>query len=181
MSNKYPYIPKEYYAAVMFACKIIRETHYFNKAIKTAANYYHVDADELERHVRARQAAGQQGAFKGRKYNYYLVFKWIETERDPIPSVEKISVVKATSSENAITQFSEADEREERANYTGGVDSWIVGHSLVGLVYKTSYQSENEARAALGMVKAELAELIDQGKLDQDNIYGWLTQWRMGA
>ena len=57
---KYPYIPKKYYLAVMFACKLIREYGYFNRAIKIASGYYKVDPDEIEAHVRARQAAGQK-------------------------------------------------------------------------------------------------------------------------
>lgn len=65
MGSEYPYIPKPYYAAVMFACKMIRENGYFNKAIRTAARYYHVDKDELAAHVRARQAAGQKGKQRG--------------------------------------------------------------------------------------------------------------------
>ena len=71
MEYKYPYIPKEYYAAVMFACKIIREKHSFAGGINTAAKYYGVDKDELERHVRARQTAGRQGKPRG-KYKYYV-------------------------------------------------------------------------------------------------------------
>ena len=49
--SDYPYIPKQYYAAVMFACKMIRENGYFNKAINTAANYYNVNPKEVEKHV----------------------------------------------------------------------------------------------------------------------------------
>lgn len=59
--SKYPWIPREYYAATMFACKMIRENGYFNKAIDIASSYYGVDYDTLEGHVRARQAAGQRG------------------------------------------------------------------------------------------------------------------------
>lgn len=68
--HKYPFIPKPYYAAVMFAAKMIRENGYFNKAIQQAAKYYGVDPSELEKHVRARQAAGQKGKKRG-SYQYY--------------------------------------------------------------------------------------------------------------
>lgn len=69
---KYPYIPKDYYPAVMFACKMIRENGYFNKAISIASGYYGVDEGELSKHVRARQAAGQRGKKRGKfkKYRY---------------------------------------------------------------------------------------------------------------
>lgn len=56
------------YAPVMFACKMIRQDGYFNRAVSTAAKYYNVDADEVTNHVRARQAAGQQGTFYKRKF-----------------------------------------------------------------------------------------------------------------
>lgn len=69
VEQKYPYIPKKYFKPVIFACKLIRENGYFNKAIQTAANYYGVDADEVAKHVRARQGAGQKG--KTRKYNTF--------------------------------------------------------------------------------------------------------------
>jgi hypothetical protein len=61
MTYKYPYIPKDYYPAVMLACKIIRERKAFHWAINSAVKYYGVDQEELERYVRARQAAGQRG------------------------------------------------------------------------------------------------------------------------
>lgn len=69
---KYPYIPKDYYPAVMFACNMIRENGCFNKAISIASGYYGVDEDELSKHVRARQAAGQIGKKRGKfkKYRY---------------------------------------------------------------------------------------------------------------
>lgn len=38
--SKYPWIPKEYYAAVMFACKMIRENGCCNKDVHIAADYY---------------------------------------------------------------------------------------------------------------------------------------------
>ena len=81
MSYKYPYIPKEYYPAVMYACSLIRKYGTFNRAIRSAANKYDLDEDEIEKHVRKRQGAGQKGST--RKYKYYLVIGytdyWINT------------------------------------------------------------------------------------------------------
>ena len=72
MNNyKYPYIPKDYYPAVMYACSLIRKYGTFNVAVKTAANKYGVDKDEVAKHVRKRQGAGQKGT--SRKYKYYVV------------------------------------------------------------------------------------------------------------
>lgn len=117
MAYKYPYIPREYYAAVMFACKMIRENGYFNKAIQRAADYYDVDEDELAKHVRARQGAGQKGTT--RKYKWYLLLtvedcmapddcgtmnSWFYyTEKDWRDHSHK-KIVKATSRENTENQ-----------------------------------------------------------------------------
>ena len=67
---KYPWVPKEYYPAVVFACKMIRENGYFNRAIHTAAKYYKVDEKKLESLVRERQAAGQKGKKRGTYKTY---------------------------------------------------------------------------------------------------------------
>lgn len=117
MAYKYPYISREYYAAVMFACKMIRQNGYFNKAIQKAADYYGVDEDKLAKHVRARQGAGQKGTT--RKYKWYLLLtvedcmapddcgtmnSWFYyTEKDWRDHSHK-TIVKATSRENAKKQ-----------------------------------------------------------------------------
>ena len=69
--SKYPYIQnKKMYAAVMGACKWIRQDGYFNKAVKYYADKFNVDEKELENHIRARQSAGQKGKKRG-NYKYY--------------------------------------------------------------------------------------------------------------
>lgn len=70
---KYPYIPdKKLYAAVMGACRYIRSTGWFNKAVNYYAGKYDVDPDDVVREVRKRQAAGQAGRKRG-KFKYYAV------------------------------------------------------------------------------------------------------------
>ena len=76
---KYPYIPKEYYAATMFACKMIRENGYFNRAIEIASRYYDVDSEELKYHVNARKNAGENKHNKGKKLKYFVVERVAET------------------------------------------------------------------------------------------------------
>ena len=105
MSYKYPYIPKEYYAATMFACKLIREYGTFNRAISTAAGHYDVNEDELAKHVRARQAAGQKGKKRG-KMQWFIVFPYSRVQyRDNYDEVcmqpERFQVRKAKNEENA--------------------------------------------------------------------------------
>jgi len=64
----YPYIgDKQMYAAVMYACQSIRKRHWFNVAVDHACARYGVDREELEAHIRARQAAGQRAKNRVRK------------------------------------------------------------------------------------------------------------------
>ena len=69
----YPYIPKKIYPAVMYACKMIRENGYFNKAIRAASNYYGIDEDAITEHVRKRIAAGKKAKYKPFRYKYFVV------------------------------------------------------------------------------------------------------------
>ena len=71
---KYPYIPKEYYAAVRYACNCIRKYGTFNVAVNTAAKAYGVDRETVAKYVRERQGAGQRG--KTRDYKYYVLVGW---------------------------------------------------------------------------------------------------------
>lgn len=73
---KYPYIPKQLYPAVMYACSLIRKYGTFNTACRTAASRYDVDEDEVVKHVRARQSAGQKGTT--RKYKFFAVVGWYD-------------------------------------------------------------------------------------------------------
>lgn len=125
---KYPYIPRGYYPAVMYACKLIRENGYFNQAVKRASNYYDVDEEEVARYVRERQGAGQKG--KSRKYKYYVVCGYADykaydggddiyiydsehyTEADYLKYAFK-AVVRATSALNAKKQIQKKNELEE--------------------------------------------------------------------
>lgn len=98
---KYPYCPKEYYPALMYACKLVRN-YGINNAIKTASRKYNVDAKALERHFRARQGAGQKGST--RKYHYYkIAYHYC----DPDWYNDKLyeATVKATTEGNAIAQI----------------------------------------------------------------------------
>lgn len=61
---KYPLIPKKYYPAVMFACKMIRQGTGRNVACRRAANYYDVDEDAVSHHVAMRAGAGNKGKKK---------------------------------------------------------------------------------------------------------------------
>lgn len=113
MTSKYPFIPREYYPAVMFAAKIVREDGTFNRAVEIASEYYGVDPEEVEKHLRARQAAGQKGKKRG-SFSWYVIpyavyeeDRFIVTVDDEIRSGRKpsIGVIKATSIKNAKKQI----------------------------------------------------------------------------
>lgn len=129
---KYPYIPREYYAAVMFACKMIQENGYFNKAIDTAAKYYRVDSEELERHVRKRQGAGQRASDEKRKYKYYVCCTC--TIREGPTEYSNPVIKKATSAENAAAQI---------PNFHGGGDGAYAYDSFG--IFISEYETKKEA------------------------------------
>lgn len=58
--SKYPWIPKEYYAAVMFACKMIRENGCCNKDVHIAADYYGVSEYRTKWYVLEIIRSGQE-------------------------------------------------------------------------------------------------------------------------
>lgn len=99
MAYKYPWIPREYYSAVMFACKMIREHGTFNKSCRIAAEYYNVDEDEVRKHVSARSAAGHKGkrsGTTGKKFRYWLVIPGYECEaHGPTYEPDKVMVKRA--------------------------------------------------------------------------------------
>ena len=127
--GKLPYIPdKKMYAAVMGACSYIRETGYFNKATQYYADKYGVDVEKVRRYVRIAQGNGQKQASKKtkRKYKWYVaavmedffylefdvvVFEsayWSEEEKN---SKTYVTVVKATSSKNAVSRICDYPKR----------------------------------------------------------------------
>lgn len=114
-SYKYPYIPKEYYAAVMYACKIIRETGNFNRAVRIASSYYDVDDEILERHIRKRQGAGQKGKAsptKNKKYKYFVVAAYNHVDDadawyvDVNSCPDRVIVKKGISKDNVYSRLS---------------------------------------------------------------------------
>lgn len=116
---KYPYIPKEYYAATIFACKMLRENGYFNKAIKIASGYYHVDKEELEKHVRARTNAGKKAkAEAGYKMKNYEVTIACECDANTEPSFT-IERVKGKNLETVRKRFRKSCLEFSRSNDTG--------------------------------------------------------------
>ena len=155
--SKYPYIPdKKMFAAVMFACKLIRETGYFNKAVEEAAYYYGVDEEELKRHIRERQSAGQKGKAKGRKYRWFILNKYETTDAHGLFDYKEYTIVRATNYKNAQSHYVESDwDATKRCDY-GGAYSPYFFHGVIG--EHDGYETKSEAVTALEQLKkAELS------------------------
>ena len=138
---KYPWIPGEYFAATMFACKMIRENGYFNKAIATAASYYGVDEHVLEKHVRARQAAGQRGVKRG-QMKWFVVLEFRGTDAGGERMTEK-SVVRGKSLDTVERRFFKRDMAYNRRHDYGGGYAPYVTHNVFG-PYDTKEQAESD-------------------------------------
>lgn len=140
---KYPFIAdKKMYAAVMFACKYIRETGCFNKAVTYAANKYSVDEDEIAEHIRARQAAGQKAKSKSRKYRWFVVAEKCNCEANAEPSVS-LAVFKGLTAETVNRRFVDSDFNYNMRNDYGGCYAPNRWHEVVGNT--NGYATESEA------------------------------------
>ena len=110
---KYPYIAnKRMYCAVMGACKWIRESGYFNKAVSYYADKYGVDEAELAKHIRARQSAGQKGKKRG-TYKHYVVITWESCDADGEAHLIAINVKKAMNEQNARQSWLDFQRRND--------------------------------------------------------------------
>ena len=132
---KYPFIPKKLYPAVMLASKIVRETGYKNKAIKTAANFYGADEDDVREHLEARMAAGRKGkspATKGRTFYYFVVGTFYGSDaegEDLLPS--DVQVFKGISKSTVVGRFHEADLKYDMScDYGGSYSSYRLHRVL---------------------------------------------------
>lgn len=131
---KYPYIAdKKMYAAVMNACKYIRETGYFNKAVSYNAQRFGVDPDELAKEIRKRQSAGQKAKSKTekRKYKYFIVLSIVESCEGSERYVDKAFVAKGLSKDSVDKKYIDLDFRRTRAADTGSYYSPCYLHETI--------------------------------------------------
>lgn len=142
-SYHYPFVPRDYYPAVMFACKMIRENGFYNQAISRAASYYGVDESTLEKHVRARQAAGQKGKRRG-KMKWFVCAEICgnDVAGDSPP---KYSIVRGLSRETVMRRFASKDWEFTRKSDYGGSHAPYVLHQ-VSQAFDTKSQAEDALR-----------------------------------
>lgn len=139
MAYKYPYIAdKKMYAAVMGACKWIRESGYFNKAVSYYADRFGVDEDELAKHIRARQGAGQKGKKRG-TYKWFIVLTWESCDADGEGHLVDIDIRKALNNKNAKHSW----RSYNRANDYGGNYSAFRFDDIYG-EYESKEMAEKE-------------------------------------
>ena len=126
---QYPLVPRKYWPAVQFACKMIRENGYRNKAIRIAANYYGVDEDELSKHVAARSAAGKRP--KGYKMKWFVVATNITCEADFEPSWS-FSYYNGKNKDTIWQRVAAVNSDFNRSNDTGSCWSPRKSSNIVG-------------------------------------------------
>ena len=154
MKSKYPYISdKRMFAAVMCACRMIRDSGWFNKAVSYAADKFNVDEKILATHIRERQAAGQRKkqTAKGRKYKWFISEKWVSCDADGAGNSLGFSIIRASSHDNAQTRFCMSDFEETKRNDYGGAYSLVFNHYIRG--NSEGYTTKTEALEALKKYK----------------------------
>ena len=120
----FEYIPdKKMYAAVIGACKYIRDTGFFNKAVRYYSDKYGVNEDELKNHIMKRSKAGRKAKGKTTyKFKYYIVETCTQSEATPEPFKE-YKVLKGTKARNVEDRCNELDEKFSKRNDNGSVYS----------------------------------------------------------
>ena len=166
MAYKYPFIPdKRMYAAVMGACSYIRSTGYFNKAVAYYADKFGVSEEELAKHIRARQSAGQTGrkTGTGKKYKWFIVCETVWCEANGEKDYDRPEVLKGLSERTVVRRYSEFDwNRTVRADY-GGSYAPVYDHEVIA-----QFDTEREAMEALPRWR----ELLQQRRGSYDEKQG---------
>lgn len=167
MTKKYThaYLPGNYYAAVRFANKIIRESGWFNKAIETSANYYDVDEDELKKYVvrwkqectAAQKAKGQTTG--GWHFKWFIVVQGSTTEASGYATpIWSTKIKKSKSIKILKNKLSESDMNWDiRKDYGGSYAP--ISYSYV---WHEGFNSKEEAEAQLEKIQLPTSVFKDK-------------------
>lgn len=119
---KYEYIPdKRMYAAVMGACKYIRETGFFNKAIQYYSDKFDVNYDDLKQYVTNRSIAGRKSIKREpKKLKYFIIETHTYCEAD-YTGTTQYNVAKGATSKNVQSRLNQQDFEFDKRNDYGGV------------------------------------------------------------
>lgn len=147
MKNKsdYPRVPRKYYAAVMFAAKMVRENGYFNKACRVAANYYDVEEEKVRKYLHERSVAGKKKKIidAGKKMHYFVIEQTTSSCEGSQRTREYI-IAKGYTKEAVERRISDADWGYTMANDYGGYYSKDRYSEIVG-----EYMTKDEAQARI--------------------------------
>lgn len=155
---KYPYInDKRLYAATMCACRMIRETGWFNKGVQYAADQYGFSFEDVANQVRIRQAAGQRHKTEEKKargekatYKWFIYCIATATEARPSPywdTIGYLKVGKARSFENLYVTLNETTFQWSKRNDTGSVYAIYYLSDIYG-EYATKAEAESHVQEA---------------------------------
>ena len=128
--RSYPYIPKPYYPAVMFACKMLREGTGRNTAIYRASKYYHVDAEEVSKYVAQRSSVGRWG-HPDAKPKYTVIFRCLNddcSEREYVAvTIERAHKEASTNGAHfTYKNFVKKEDAEKRRNLLQDNWRWMM-------------------------------------------------------
>ena len=141
----YPYIPKQYYPAVMLACKILREDGTYNRALSIAANYYDVDEDILKKHVDARVHAKKRES--GYKMKWFVIERRCHCDANYDYGAD-VFVAKGRSKETVESGYAKFDWEEQRRNDYGGSYAPYWTTSVI-----SEHDTKEEAQLAANRLK----------------------------
>jgi hypothetical protein len=157
------YIEKNLWSATNFAAKMIRETGYRNKSIRTAANYYNVSEKEVEEQLIIRQKKGQKGMGKGEKFNYYVFYGEVQTfYGDDYGEETNFVMRRAKTSENARHGC-------RKESFLGGKGNKIEGSYIAKEDWDKNvkvFQNKKDAEAYLAEVEKDF--VLKQEKIEKE-------------
>lgn len=123
MAYTMDYIPdKTLYAAVMFACKMIREGESAPLAMSIAANYYGVARSDVNFYVSQRSGRRKKtktSSTKGRKYSYWAVACITSACEGSERTLQGVSIDKGLSKETVEKKYIALDFNFDRIHDTG--------------------------------------------------------------
>ena len=146
---RYPYIDKEYYPAVMFMCKLIREDKKeYNTALRIASGYYKVDSDIVKHYFDERSHFKSKNS--GYKMKWFVIGEAEGSCEDTCVSVY-YRIVRGKTEESVRRTLSKQHWEFDMANDTGGYCSLSKWTTLC-----EEFDSKEEAEARLLELKQEI-------------------------
>ena len=155
---KYSWIPKEYYPAVMFAAKLVRQSGWFNKACRTAANYYDVDEDKVREYLSKRSHEGQAAKAKPGKKRVYFVVEENTYTCEGSERYTRYFTMMGYSQDAVKKRLTDSDLRYSIRNETGSYYDSDRASTIVG-EFAARSEAEDEAIRLQNIAEVEAVRL----------------------